>query len=208
LDASSFASVASASVNVGSNWMLGTRIRNSEELHRFLLASSASSGSGSETETELDFRTPPLKTAMKAGWELENKKMGEYTAFPSKTSTTSPPYDPFGPKIDDDDDDDDDDDEKKKQEKEDFQLAVYLDMDLNGHPQKAEAQKRIREIVENEEEEIQKVAKKKDRTAYWKQRYLKEKQIKTLRQTPHFNLRQHFIQDYFYGVQNIHVTMK
>ena len=51
----------------------------------------------------------------------------------------SPPYDPFGPNSDVE--------EKKNQEKEDYQYAVYLDMDLNGRPQKAEAQKRIREMV-------------------------------------------------------------
>ena len=71
-----------------------------------------------------------------------------------------------------------------------------------------EVQKRIREIAQ--EEETQQPAKKKDRTAYicWKQRHLKEKQRKILRQTPHFNLRQSFIQDCFCGVRNIHVTMK
>ena len=142
---------------------------------------------------------------MKAGWEMpDNKSPDKKTGedIPPKrlqSSPFSPPCDPFGPNSDVE--------EKQNQEKDDYQYAVYLDMDLNGRPQKAEAQKRIREMVEKEEETEQ-CPNKKDRTAYWKKRYLKEKQIKTLRQTPHFDLCQRFVQDYFCGVRNIDVTMK
>ena len=114
-----------------------------------LLLASSSDTTDTASETDLDFSTPPMKTAVKAQWE--NTKMGEDVAIPSKTVPHSPLYDPFGPVVDGDSDFSDI--EKKKQEEEDFQLAVYLDMDLNGRSMKATAQKRIREITEQEAEE-------------------------------------------------------
>ena len=66
----------------------------------------ASSLSDSETETEinLDFSTPPVKTSVKANWKVQDKKMGEDVAVPSKTVPHSPPYNPFQPVIDSDTD--------------------------------------------------------------------------------------------------------
>ena len=90
-----------------------------------LLLASSSDTTDTASETDLDFSTPPMKTAMKAQWE--NTKMGEDVGIPSKTVPHSPPYNPFGPVVDDDSDFSDV--EKKKQEEEDFKLAVYLDMD-------------------------------------------------------------------------------
>ena len=206
LDPISIFPVASASVNnADSTWVSGTRVplNASEHLQRVrsvLLASSSSSDT--DTETEMDFSTPPIKTAVKAHWE--NTKMGEDVGVSSKTIPHSPPYDPFGPTIDGESDVSEN--EKKKQEKDDFQFAVYLDMDLNGRSMKATAQKRIKQLAEEEEKE--QPPKKKDRSEYWKKRHLKEKQLKIIRQTPHFNLRQNFIQQFFCGVKNFHRTYK
>ena len=192
--------VSSASVNnVASRWTPGTQIRNGEDLHRFLLASSSSE---TDTDSGLDFSTPPFKTGVKANWEIPNKttgenepkKMGEDVNF---ATNSSPPYDPSGLNSDEE--------EKKKQEQEDHQFAVYLDMDLNGRPMKAAAKKRIGEIAEEENNEP---LKKKDRSAYWKQRHLKERNKKILRQTPHFNLCLYVVQESFCGLANLNRTFK
>ena len=74
---------------------------------------------------------------------------------------------------------------------------------------KATAQKRIREIAEQDvEEEKLQPSKKKDRSAYWKKRHMKAKQLKQLRETPHFNLRLQLIQHFFCGVNNFLRTFK
>ena len=141
---------------------------------------------------------------MKGGWEIENKetgkdeanKMGKDAHFAGMRNS-SPPYDPFGPNSDEE--------EKKNQEEEDRQFAVFLDMDLNARPMKAAAKKRIGEIAE---EENNKPPKKKNRSAYWKKRHIQERNRKILHQTPHFNLRQHVVQDSFCGVGNLNQTFK
>ena len=81
---SSIPPVASASVNNTSTWIPGTRITNAQQLRSFLLASSLSD-SETETEINLDFSTPPVKTSVKANWKVQDKKMGEDVAVPSKT---------------------------------------------------------------------------------------------------------------------------
>ena len=161
-------------------------------LTRTLLASS----SDSETETDSDFHTPPTKSVIKADWE--DKKIGEDTSFKPKTPDFLPPYDPFGPVHNAEND------EKKKQEEEDFQLAVYLDMDLNGRPAKHEANERMKRARDCHDASPEKQPRKKskDRSRYWQQRYAMQK-AKRLS-----NVSLHFVQTYFCGIKNFNRTAK
>lgn len=186
-------------------WTSGIPLRPSSpeilrQISRELMAST--SDSGSDTETDLDFSTPPVKSSIKAGWE--NQKMGEDTSK-VKSSDLSPPYDVFGP--------DEEDNETRRVEEEDYRYAVFLDMDLNGRVEKMEAQKRIRAMVEDDEKEDNKddekhPSKKQDRKGYWKERYYRQKKLKQLRKSSHFNVREPFIQKNFSGVQNFNRTFK
>ena len=166
-----------------------------KNLTRTLLASS----SDSETETDSDFHTPPTKSVIKADWE--DKKIGEDTSFKPKTPDFSPPYDPFGPTHNDENDEND---EKKKQEEEDFQLAVYLDMDLNGRPAKHEANERMKRARDchDASPEEQPRKKSKDRSLYWQQRYAMQKARRLS------NVSLHFVQTYFCGIKNFNRTAK
>ena len=162
-----------------------------KNLTRTLLASS----SDSETETDSDFHTPPTKSVIKADWE--DKKIGEDTSFKPKTPDFSPPYDPFGPTHNNEND-------ENNEEAEDFQLAVYLDMDLNGRPAKHEANecmKRARDCHDASPEK-QPRKKSKDRSRYWQQRYAMQK-AKRLS-----NVSLHFVQTYFCGIKNFNRTAK
>ena len=125
----------------------------------------------SDTETEDEFQTPPCFKTMTAKWqdkpaapliqEKADDKMGEDLGL-----SDSAPYDTFGPSTDNDDD-------VSNQVEKDRQYAVYLDMDLNGRSAKREANKRLKETDEEDQQ-----PKKKDRSSYWAKRYALQREAR------------------------------
>ena len=169
------------------SWRSGVRLSAAATLCTALFDSS-----GSETETDETFQTPPTSFKTTAVWETKpDQKLKEDTGV-SDSPPTSPPYDPFGPDA--------------QQIEDDEQFAIYLDMDLNGRAAKAHASQKITKVFEEEAEPKLKKAKN-DRSDYWKERWAKRQQQKTLgSDSLRFRLR--FIKRNFCGVNNFNCTVK
>ena len=175
------ASVAdSASLNPSASLASVTLIRS------FLFDSDTET----ETESECMFKTPPPNKSVTATWQDKpNEKMGEDVG-----RYNSPPYDPFGPSLTDN--------ETATQVEEDRNYAAYLDMELNGHSAKHEANKRLKIGAQDSTDEEKPRKKQKDRSLYWQQRYATQKAKRMS------NVSLHFVRTYFCGVDNFSRTTK